>query len=173
MRNVWYSLIGLLILVWSSCDPFPVCTPNDSFPNFEALTNMEGVDFPSVVTTGAALDTFYVGQELVIDSVEYQAMEQRQLNDSTCTDCNFPAIDFTSKTLIGQVLQLGCIERIEARVIKTGTVYEAIFKIFNESQCTTSSCSRSVMVWAIIPKLQIGETVNFNRERFFYTCTDC
>lgn len=173
MKNIWYILISTFILTYSSCDPFPTCTENDSLPNFESLTNIEGLAFPSVVITGAALDTFYLGQELVIDSTEYQAMEQRQLNDSTCTDCNFPAIDFNANLLIGQVVQLDCLERIDAKVIKTGSVYEVYLKIINESQCTTSSCPSPVIVLMTIPKLESGETITFNGGRFFYTCEDC
>ena len=174
MKNVWYILFGALIVTYSSCDPFPTCTENDTLPNFENLTNVEGVGFPEVVITEAALDTFYLGQEIIVDSlVQYLIMEQRQNNDGTCSDCNFPTIDFNTTTLLGQVLQLGCVERLEAKVIKTGNVYEAYFKIFDESQCTTNSCPSTVMVWMTIPKLQAGETITFNGGRFSYDCTDC
>lgn len=174
MKNVWYILLGVLIITYSSCDPFPTCTENDTLPNFENLTNVESTDFPDLITTGAALDTFYLGQEIIVDSLmQYMLMEQRQNNDGTCEDCSFPTIDFNTATLIGQVLQLGCVERLEAKVVKTGNVYEAYFKTFDETKCETNSCPRSVIVWITIPKLQIGETVTFNGGRFSYDCTNC
>ena len=174
MKNVWYILISILIITYSSCDPFPTCTENDTLPNFESLTNVTGIGFPEIVITSAALDTVYPGQEIIVDSLEqYIVMEQRQNADGTCNNCNFPTIDFNTTTLIGHAIQLGCVERLEVRMVKVGSVYEAYYKRFDDSQCASNSCSNIVTAWMTIPKLEAGETVTFNGGNFSYTCEDC
>lgn len=156
------------------CDPFPTCTENDTLPEYDGLENVEGVDYPNVILTDAALDTFYARQNIIVTTAsQYDILEQRQNNDGTCTNCNFPTINFDEKTLIGRVVPINCDEQLVMKTTKTGDVYDAYFKLINNTQCDVNVCVTLRIFWMVIPKMDMDDTINFHEGRFSYDCEDC
>ena len=174
MKQLAGLFLIVIILTYIGCDPFPDCTESDTLPEFDNLVNADTVTYPDVRLTEPALDTFFARQNIIVETqAMYDLMKQRQDNDGTCTGCAFPTIDFDERTLIGRVVPINCDEQLVMKTTRTGNVYDAYFKLINNTQCDVNICINLVAFWMTIPKLEDGDTVNFHEGKFQFDCEDC
>ena len=173
-----YTLLVLSLLPVGiySCDPFYQCEEVDTLAVFDDLRNMDSIVYMSdrITATEDAFDTLYHEMKIFINSDSaYQAMKQRAINNG-CSDCVFPNIDFTNKTLIGRYFEIGCADIAQQRFIaETDSTFSFYNKFINQNQCAFSTCPNSTFNWVLIPKkLHSVDQIEFFYGYFYYEC-DC
>lgn len=169
-------LLTLLTIVIYSCDPFPKCTEVDTLEVFDDLRNLDSIRYMSgeILATEAAFDTLYNEMKIFINNDSaYQVMKQRAINNG-CSDCVFPNIDFTNRTLIGRYFEIGCNDLPQQRFVETSdSTYAFYNKFINQNQCSFSTCPNSTFNWFLVPKkLNSVDQIEFFYGQFYYEC-DC
>ncbi len=109
------------------------------------------------INFGTCLPINLPQQEYVIQSnTEYQLL----LNNSVCQSANFPNIDFSQYSLLGQYTSGKCKITFKRQVTKDegNQRYNFTVHIFDRGICKKQGQS---MNWVLVPKLPTNWTVNF------------
>jgi len=174
MKYISYLLILASVFIYS-CDPGFDCEEIDTIPIFDDLRNVDSIVYMSerLITPSDIFDTTY--QEMVIfinsDSA-YDALKQQGINAS-CSDCEFPNIDFTNRTLIGYYFNIGCLDVAQQRFVTTSDSTYAFYSRFsNINECNFATCKNETFNWMLVPKVDSVSQVEFFNGNFYYDC-DC
>lgn len=171
----YFAFLAVLVVGIYSCDPSFDCTEVDTLSVFDDLRNVDSIQYYSnvLLTDERAFDTIYSGMKIFINNdIEYDAMKQRAINNS-CTDCVFPTIDFTNRTLIGYYFEIGCAQVPDQRfVTTTDSTYAFYAKFINNNRCAFLTCPNFTYNWMLVPKVESIDKVEFFDGEFYYDC-DC
>lgn len=174
MKYITYLLILVSAFVYS-CDPSFDCEEVDTLTIFDDLRNVDSIVYMSdrLITPSDIFDTTY--QEMVIfinSDSDYDGLKQQGFNAS-CTDCAFPNIDFTNRTLIGQYFKTGCLDIAQQRFVTTSdSTYAFYSKFINTNECAFATCNNETFNWILVPKVDSVHQVEFFNGNFYYDC-DC
>lgn len=174
MKYIAYLLVLVTLGIYS-CDPLPDCSEVDTLTVFDDLRNVDSIVYMSdrLITFSPIFDSIESEMKFFINSdAEYDALKQLG-TDANCTECLFPNIDFTSKTLIGYYLEIGCAQEPLQRFVTTSDSTFAFYsKMFNYNQCAFFTCPNETFNWMLVPKIDNINKVEFYAGEFYYDC-DC
>lgn len=174
MKYITYLLILVSVFVYS-CDPTFDCEEVDTLSVFDDLRNIDSIVYMSdrLLTTSDIFDTTY--QEMIIfinNDSTYDALKQRGINAS-CSDCAFPNIDFTNRTLIGYYFKIGCLDFPQQRFVTTSdSTYGFYSKFINTNECAFATCENETFNWMLVPKVDSLSQIEFYNGNLYYDC-DC
>jgi len=173
MKRVTLLITGIIIsLFFYQCEIGFNCVLVDEMPEFEALTSYEEmVIMPLFFELDDVFnpDSLENGQEFIInDSTIYQGWADSSAN---CLACNFPNIDFETKTLIGVYYTLDCNDLAILRFTKDGNNYHHIIKAIDNTQCNFNTCNNYTFGWVTIPK-DVNANITFQKTEAYQDC-DC
>lgn len=174
MKYVIVLLVTVTIGMYS-CDPFYDCEEVDSLSVFDDLRNIDSIQYyaSKVLLDERAFDSLYSGMKLFINNeADYDALKQKA-DDNDCTECVFPNIDFTNRTLIGQYFVMGCDQYAEQRfVVTSDSTYAFYSKFINPQRCAISNCANFTFNWMLVPKVESIDKVEYFNGDFYFDC-DC
>lgn len=174
MRYITYLLVLVTLAIYS-CDPSFDCKEVDTLTNFDNLQNADSITYMSerIMANEKAFDTLY--NEMVIfvnNDAEYDVIKQKAINNS-CSECVFPSIDFSRRTLIGYYFEIGCVQAPRQRFVATSdSTYAFYSKFINDQKCAFFVCPNQTFNWLLVPKVDEKSDVEFYNGEFYYDC-DC
>jgi hypothetical protein len=173
MKLTLNAILCLSILL-NSCQIGFDCELVDEFQDFSSTEMMTGanlelmfIEQPASIL-GAGYDT---ATYIINDAATYE--NWKAIADTSCLACNFPDIDFSTRTLIGKYQRLTCSEIPAVKIVKTGTTYQYLLKKIDNTQCLSASCPNFTFGWLTVPKMNTGDTIEFKTGKSYYKCNDC
>lgn len=167
------TLLLLSLLIWSGCQDDYTCIPRDTLAQFDDWSSEPGTIVPDDLTVRYAPDLQDQASYRIATQGEYDQLATfNQLAD--CADCNFPAIDFDTYTLLGYYFTTTC-ETVS--VVKYSRIdensYRMAVKLVDPTLCDNAApCSRASFHWRLVPRLADDATVSLESGRSYFDC-DC
>lgn len=148
------------------------CEVVDSMPGFDDLVNVEGIQIENILFKQEEVidDPNLLEIDLIIDSDSLYNKWKDASQD--CEECEFPEIDFTTRTLIGKFYRIGCLDIPLLSITKEGNAYTYYTKLVNEHQCFIRTCDNYTFGWVSIPKIDSSATFEFKKGVSYKEC-DC
>ena len=172
-NNLILSGFVLISIVFSGCLDFD-CEFIDEYADFDNQEMMNNsrlelllINSPEDIF-GAGFDTL---EFIVNDDSTYNSW--KSIAYTNCLACNFPEIDFNTRTLIGKFEYLDCSENPLVKIVQEGNVYRHLIKKVNNTQCVFASCSNFTLAWVTVPKIDDTATVVFESGKSYYECSNC
>lgn len=171
--NLILSMIVMTPLLFNGCLGFD-CELIDDFPKFEDIETMGNsrlelllINNPNVVL-GEGYDT---SSFVINDDSTYNSW--KSIADTTCLACNFPDIDFSTRTLIGKYEELTCSEVPLVKIVQEGNTYTHYIKKVDDTKCVFASCFNYTLAWVTVPKIDDTATIVYESGKSHYKCDDC
>lgn len=171
--NLLLSVFILTSIIFSGCLGFD-CDLIDEYPDFDNQETMDNATLELLLISNPA-DIFGEGfdtLEFIVNS-DSTYNSWKSIADTTCLACNFPEIDFDTRTLIGKFEYLTCHEGALVKMVKEGNAYKHLIKKEDRTQCIFASCSNYTLAWVTVPKIEETATVVFESGKSYYECDDC
>ena len=172
-NNLMLSVFILISIIFSGCLGFD-CELIDEFPDFDSQETMSNSRL-ELLLIDRPVDIFGEGYDtlkfIVNDDSTYNSW--KTIADTSCLACNFPEIDFSTRTLIGKFEYLDCSASPLVKIVQEGNTYRHLIKKVDNTQCVFASCSNFTLGWVTIPKIDDTATVVFESGKSNYKCDDC
>jgi hypothetical protein len=172
-RYIYFTVLGIMTIAanpFYSCDIGYDCVFKDELPDFDSLNYVEDMFVESIF-----FEPRNVFEEGELEFGDVFIIEEDSIYNSWkdlggCLECNFPEIDFSTRTLIGRYQQLPCGFFPSVRIEKEGNTYKHTLKGTNYNQCGSASCDNFAFGWVTVPKIDAAATVEFDFGIAYYEC---
>lgn len=161
----------IILLSIYGCNIDPDCVIEDTMPDYGLFNNRDDVEVQNIRFDVEAYDTLYNGLELIIqDSATYYGMKAKS-QQANCLNCNYPAIDFSQKTLIGRYTDIGCEGDINIKFADV-SADESVFllKFVDNTQCFLWDCVTLDFIWILVDKIPTTTDIDFRVGKQFFVC---